>query len=142
MFWLKFYFLKFRILITHIIKSCSAIKNVLYHVKNWVSSNINIIIDSFFCFLVSFLYSLRQSSDSKNNNSKLYNHIYNKKNWNLLYHYVTAQSRYFVTCLYVLESKASRITKTIKLMIWLKYWIQLSSFLNHIKFSQKKNSSK
>ena len=79
MFWLKFYLFKLRILITYIIKSCLIIKNISYHAENWVSLNVNIIIDSFFCFLVSFLYSLKQSSDSKNNNSKLYNHTHNKK---------------------------------------------------------------
>ena len=65
-----------------------------------------------------------------------------RKSWNLLYYYAAAWSRYFVTYLYVFESRASRITKTIKLMIWSRYWIWLFLFLNYIKFSQKKNFSK
>ena len=78
-FWLKFYLFKLRILITYIIKSCLTVKNISYHIKNWVSLNINIIINNFLCFLILFLYLLKWSSDSKNNNLKLCNHTHDKR---------------------------------------------------------------
>ena len=44
-----------------------------------------------------------------------------KESWNLLYYYMITWSKYSVTYLYVLESRASRIAETIKLIIWSKY---------------------
>ena len=128
MLWLKFYLFKLRILITHIIKSCLIVKDILYHMKDWVSLNINIIVDSFLCFLISFLYLLRWLSDSKNNNSKLCNHICDKRKLKfavLLCNYLIKIFCDLFVCAWIKsfknhkDNKINNIIKTLNLIIFI-----------------------